>query len=151
MKEYILTEKENIVAIADAIRNKTGSAEKLALGEFVENINGITSGSNSSNTVTINVSVIEKYGTSFYYFSSNGICEHVYLDYYSNPSITINAIGGILLSSFNPIEGNYISVTGVYPSNYAYITNYLIYFSPNTIDSYVVLSGDPAEAEIPLE
>ena len=39
MGELIITEKENIVAIADAVRNVTNSNESLSLDEITENIN----------------------------------------------------------------------------------------------------------------
>lgn len=34
----IITDKTNIVAIADAVRSKTGSTEELSLGEIVGNL-----------------------------------------------------------------------------------------------------------------
>lgn len=47
MSELIITERSNIVAIADAVRSKTGETEELTLGEIISGINSI-SGSGSS-------------------------------------------------------------------------------------------------------
>ena len=41
MSDYIITERSNIVAIADAVREKNGTTETLTLGEIVEGINNI--------------------------------------------------------------------------------------------------------------
>ena len=40
----ILADREDIVAIADAVRSKTGISEKMTLGEIASGINGITGG-----------------------------------------------------------------------------------------------------------
>lgn len=47
MSELIITERSNIVAIADAVRSKTGETEELTLGGIISGINSI-SGSGSS-------------------------------------------------------------------------------------------------------
>lgn len=44
MSELIVTERENIVAIADAVRNKTGNTNEMSLGGIVSGINGIETG-----------------------------------------------------------------------------------------------------------
>lgn len=41
MSDYIITERSNIVAIADAVREKNGTTDTLTLGEIVEEINNI--------------------------------------------------------------------------------------------------------------
>lgn len=41
MSDYIITERSNIVAIADAVREKNGTTDTLTLGEIVEGINEI--------------------------------------------------------------------------------------------------------------
>ena len=53
MADLIITERSNIVAIADAVRSKTGTTNNLNLGEIVEGINSISgSGGGSTTTVT---------------------------------------------------------------------------------------------------
>ena len=42
MSELIITERSNIVAIADAVRSKTGSDEDMTFGEIVDGINSIS-------------------------------------------------------------------------------------------------------------
>ena len=42
MSEKILTERSNIVAIADAVRSKTGTTAEMTLGGIVSGINGIS-------------------------------------------------------------------------------------------------------------
>lgn len=44
----ILAEKQDIVAIASAVRNKTGLTNEMTLGEIVDGINGISTGANTS-------------------------------------------------------------------------------------------------------
>lgn len=44
MNELIITEKTNITAIADAVRNKTGSSSGLTLNGIIEGINSISGG-----------------------------------------------------------------------------------------------------------
>lgn len=54
MSELILTERSNIVAIADAVRSKTGTTSSLNLGEIVEGINSISgSGGGGGSTTTV--------------------------------------------------------------------------------------------------
>jgi hypothetical protein len=49
MNEYVIAYKSDLVAIADAIRAKTGSTEGLELpAGFVEAVEGITGGGGSS-------------------------------------------------------------------------------------------------------
>ena len=44
----VITEKENIVAIADAVRSKTGSTDEMTLDGIVSGINSIETGANTS-------------------------------------------------------------------------------------------------------
>lgn len=44
MADWILTERSNIVAVADSIREKTGQTGKLTLGEMVDDINNTVGG-----------------------------------------------------------------------------------------------------------
>lgn len=44
MSELIITERSNIVAIADAVRSKTGETNDLNLGEIINGINSIGTG-----------------------------------------------------------------------------------------------------------
>lgn len=44
MSDLIVTERSNIVAIADAVRNKTGGSEEMTMSEIVENILNIVIG-----------------------------------------------------------------------------------------------------------
>ena len=39
MTEYILTEKSNLVAVANSVRKRTGGTGKITLGEMIDNIN----------------------------------------------------------------------------------------------------------------
>lgn len=50
MSDIILTARSNLVAIADAVRNKIGETDELTLGEIVESINGIEVGSGGIDT-----------------------------------------------------------------------------------------------------
>lgn len=56
MSELIVTERENIVAIANAVRNKTGTTETMSLGGIVDSINGIETGG-VTNTLYIGTTV----------------------------------------------------------------------------------------------
>lgn len=49
MSELIITEKTNITAIADAVRNKTGSSAGLTLNGIIEGINSISGEGTSIN------------------------------------------------------------------------------------------------------
>ena len=52
----IITRKENIVAIADAVRAKNGTTAEMTLGEIVSSIEGIqTGGSGEVETCTVTV------------------------------------------------------------------------------------------------
>lgn len=44
----VICEREDIVAIADAVRNKNGGADEMTLGGIVSGINDISTGSNTS-------------------------------------------------------------------------------------------------------
>ena len=48
MSDIILTERSNIVAIANAVRNKIGSTNELNLGGIVDGINSISTGVDTS-------------------------------------------------------------------------------------------------------
>lgn len=48
MTDLIIAEREDIVAIADAVRNKTGSTSEMTLGGIVSEINGIEAGGGAS-------------------------------------------------------------------------------------------------------
>ena len=48
----IITDKTNIVAIADAVRSKTGSTEELSLGEIISEIEGISGGGTTLPTLS---------------------------------------------------------------------------------------------------
>ena len=50
MADLIITERSNIVAIADVIRGKTGQTNRLNLGEIAEGANSIGSGGGGSTT-----------------------------------------------------------------------------------------------------
>lgn len=60
MSDLIITERQNIVDIADAVRNKTGSNEPMTISGIVENINSISvsdggsTGGSSSDTNLFN-------------------------------------------------------------------------------------------------
>ena len=49
MSELIITERSNMVALANAVRNKTGQTEELTFGEIVANINDISVGAEIKN------------------------------------------------------------------------------------------------------
>lgn len=42
MAEFIIAERQDIVAIANAVRNKTGNTSELTLGGIISGINGIS-------------------------------------------------------------------------------------------------------------
>lgn len=48
MDDLIITERQNIIDIADAIRNKTGLEDEMTLADMVTEINSIKAGSSSS-------------------------------------------------------------------------------------------------------
>ena len=48
MDDLIITERQNIIDIADAIRNKTGLENEMTLADMVTEINSIETGSSSS-------------------------------------------------------------------------------------------------------
>lgn len=49
MAEIIITERSDMVVLANAVRNKTGQTEELTLGEIVASINDISVGSEIKN------------------------------------------------------------------------------------------------------
>lgn len=53
MADLIITERSNIVAIADAVRSKTGNANSLNLGEIVAGINSISGSGGGGSTTTV--------------------------------------------------------------------------------------------------
>lgn len=53
MSELIITDRSNIVAIADAVRSKTGNANSLNLGEIVAGINSISGSGGGGNVTTV--------------------------------------------------------------------------------------------------
>lgn len=48
----VLCEREDIVAIADAVRSKTGTTNEMTLGEIANGIGGITGGENLDDVLT---------------------------------------------------------------------------------------------------
>ena len=71
--EKIICDRQDLVAIADAIREKTGSIDGMTLGEIATNISRLEVGSSSgsSNNKTISISVDAK-GYEVYGFDANG-------------------------------------------------------------------------------
>lgn len=63
MSDFIITERSNIVAIADAVRGKTGSTNNLNLGEIVSGINSITGsgGINTSDATATSAHILSPY------------------------------------------------------------------------------------------
>ena len=41
MSELIIVERSDIVAVADAVRNKTGKTDEMTLGQMIDDINSI--------------------------------------------------------------------------------------------------------------
>lgn len=62
----VIANRDEIVAIADAVRNKTGSTEEMSLGEIVSGINGIEVGGGITPTGTINISENGTYNVEDY-------------------------------------------------------------------------------------
>lgn len=59
MKQFVITEHANIVAIADAVRQKTGGTSELTLGDIIDGINSITgSGGIDTSNATADASEI---------------------------------------------------------------------------------------------
>ena len=52
MSRLVIFERENIVAIANAIRNKTGKDKELTIGEMIEDINSISSSGEDTSDAT---------------------------------------------------------------------------------------------------
>ena len=77
MSELVLANKDDIVAIADAIRSKTGQTGGLALSEMDDAVNGISGGSgDGSSFETVGVSVLGEAGSSIYYIGTeNGVMQ----------------------------------------------------------------------------
>lgn len=48
MNELIIVEREDLVAVADAVRNKTGITEELTIGGMIDGINSISHGIDTS-------------------------------------------------------------------------------------------------------
>lgn len=53
MSELIITERSNIVALANAVRNKTGQTKELTFGEIVASINDISGAEIKNQDITI--------------------------------------------------------------------------------------------------
>lgn len=51
MAELIVTERSNIVAIADAVRSKTETTNEMSLSEIVSGINSISDSSGGGATI----------------------------------------------------------------------------------------------------
>lgn len=81
----VIADKEDIVAIADAIRSKTGSTDEMTLDGIVNGINSIeTGGGGSVETCTVTISSI--YTVPMVYTDENGVT--VYLNT-KTPSIVV--------------------------------------------------------------
>ena len=63
MSELVITEQANLVAIADAVRSKTGSTNKMDLGEIISGINSITGsgGINTSDATATSATILSPY------------------------------------------------------------------------------------------
>lgn len=48
MPEYILTEKSNLIAVANSVRGRTGETDKITLGEMIDDINYVIGGADTS-------------------------------------------------------------------------------------------------------
>lgn len=76
----VICDREDIIAIADAVRNKTGNSDEMTLGEIASGINGIEaggSGGGSVGTCTVTIIVpasvcVFGYGTYSEYINSTG-------------------------------------------------------------------------------
>lgn len=53
MADLIITERSNMVVLANAVRNKTGQTEELTLGEIVASINDISGAEIKNQDITI--------------------------------------------------------------------------------------------------
>ena len=63
--ELIITGRNDLVAIADAVRNKTGSTDGLTLGEIVSSIGGITANGTDTTDATATANDILKNETAY--------------------------------------------------------------------------------------
>ena len=63
MSELVITEQDNLVAIADAVRSKTGSTSRMNLGEIISGINSITGsgGINTSDATATSAQILSPY------------------------------------------------------------------------------------------
>jgi hypothetical protein len=58
MANMIGTERSNIVAIANAVRNRTGESGDLTIGEIISGINGIEGGENLDTEIAAQNAII---------------------------------------------------------------------------------------------
>lgn len=58
-KEYVICDKEELVAIADAVREKSGTSDAMALGDIVTNIGNLGTG---DNTIDLDAEITEQEG-----------------------------------------------------------------------------------------
>lgn len=67
----VICEREDIVAIADAVRNKTGNSDEMTLGEIASGINGIEAGgSGGGNVETCTVTLsLSQGGIAYSYYT----------------------------------------------------------------------------------
>ena len=80
----IITRKENIVAIADAVRAKKGTTAEMTLGEIVSGIEGIEAGGGSGASVETCTVTVD---------CTNLFACHVDTIFYSSPNGGISGVG----------------------------------------------------------
>ena len=56
MAEYVLTKKENIVAVANAVRNRTGKEDAITLAQIADDVNYVVGDVELDDFITMNIS-----------------------------------------------------------------------------------------------
>lgn len=130
----VLCEREDLVAIADAIRGKTGETAEMGLAAMPGKIAGISGGNNNYTTCVLTIDAMV-YGTSvtFYYVmidDNNNIQAMIDEISYTHKTKTVNCLSGTTFTvKFMPVtypSTNYNNLTNVFEDFIEYQTTFLI-------------------------
>ena len=136
-QEYLICDKQELIAIADAVRIKTGSTDTYTVSELPDAIEAIEAGGKTTKTINIDWSGDEERTCTICYISNNQIIstEQGY-DVYE----TIEAEGGIIIFSDDRSEtsSNFINLGMLY----GYSTNGSIYVATQDGETVYPISSD---------
>lgn len=105
----VICEREDIVAIADAVRNKTGNSDEMTLGEIASGINGIEAGGSGGGSVeTCTVTLIINPSP----YTEEGIKGDVCYTYMNSDGSIINFSDYIIPTT------RQITLTNIMPNSY---------------------------------